>query len=516
MIRRQPAAAQEPYDLIVVGGGVYGIALTLEASRRGWRTLLLERGDFGGETSANSLGIIHGGLRYLQSLDLERFRESVAERRWFLEHFPDLVEPLECLMPLYGRGLRRRSVLAAALRLDDLLSSRRNRGLRADRSIPRGRTVSAPVVESICPYVRRAGLTGGALWSDGVITSVPRLFLEMLRWAASNGAECVNYADVEAPLLDSERICGVRARDRVDGALHEYRGATVVNCAGPWCLEVATRLDPRQAEGSAGRSRADLFHSSIACNVALEVADPKLAAWAAGDVPALAISPPRSSKSYFLRPASSGLIAGTYHMPWRGPAPSEAPEEMIETFLDDLGQCLPGLLPEGNRNADRVVRVDWGILPAVRQGSATQAKRPVVHEHGRDGGPSGLFSVSGVKLTTARRVAEQTVRAIANQRHVPMPELGGSARPAARSIAPVAKLQAMLRGAPSEVVALARELAREESVVYLDDLLLRRTDWGADPRLRETLRSGLGRLLGAREDGFINPPTKRGREHVAE
>lgn len=116
MIRRDPAAAaQESYDLIVIGGGIYGIALALESSRRGWRPLLLERGDFGGETSLNSLGIVHGGLRYLQSLDIIRFRESVAERRWFLAHFPDLVEPLKCLMPLYGGGLRRRSVIAAAL-----------------------------------------------------------------------------------------------------------------------------------------------------------------------------------------------------------------------------------------------------------------------------------------------------------------------------------------------------------------------------------------------------------------
>ena len=92
-------SASKQYDLLVIGGGIYGIALAFEAARRDYRTLLLERDDFGGGTSWSSLRIIHGGLRYLQTLDLRRFRESLAERRWFLRHCPDLVRPLPCLRP---------------------------------------------------------------------------------------------------------------------------------------------------------------------------------------------------------------------------------------------------------------------------------------------------------------------------------------------------------------------------------------------------------------------------------
>ena len=97
--RRPAASAARAYDLVVVGGGIHGVALAFEASRRGYRAVLLERADFGGGTSWSSLRIVHGGLRYLQSLDLRRFRESAAEQRWFLRHFPDLVRPLPCLMP---------------------------------------------------------------------------------------------------------------------------------------------------------------------------------------------------------------------------------------------------------------------------------------------------------------------------------------------------------------------------------------------------------------------------------
>ena len=110
----------EVFDLIIVGGGVYGIMLALESARRGLKALLLERGDFGGATSRNSLRIVHGGLRYLQTFDLLRFREHVSERRWFMRHFPDLVEPLACLMPLYGKGIYRTSVFRAASALNEL------------------------------------------------------------------------------------------------------------------------------------------------------------------------------------------------------------------------------------------------------------------------------------------------------------------------------------------------------------------------------------------------------------
>lgn len=137
MIQRDPVAVdRSSYDLVIVGGGVYGIALALEAARRRLGVLLVERRDFGGETSWNSLHIIHGGLRSLQSMDLHRFREMVAERRWWLQQFPDLVEPVPCLMPLYGRGLRRPSVLRSALLVTDLLSRNRNRGVRFDRFLP--------------------------------------------------------------------------------------------------------------------------------------------------------------------------------------------------------------------------------------------------------------------------------------------------------------------------------------------------------------------------------------------
>jgi len=126
-IRREVnQCAHEHFDLIIVGGGVYGIMLALESGFCNKHSLILETNDFASATSFNHLRTLHGGLRYLQSMDLPRFFESVQERQWFFVHFPDFVKILPCIMPLYDKGVRRKSILRFALKLNDLFSKNRN------------------------------------------------------------------------------------------------------------------------------------------------------------------------------------------------------------------------------------------------------------------------------------------------------------------------------------------------------------------------------------------------------
>ncbi len=152
--RALEALAAERYDLVIVGGGIYGVMVSLEAVRRGLHPLLLERSDFGAATSHNSLRIVHGGLRDLQRVDLRRYYECVQERRWFLQNFPDLVEPLPCLMPLYGQGLRRPWVFRVGLMLNAALSLRRNVGVAPSLRLPSGGMLSREETSAIFPSGR--------------------------------------------------------------------------------------------------------------------------------------------------------------------------------------------------------------------------------------------------------------------------------------------------------------------------------------------------------------------------
>ncbi len=261
MIVRDPeAAAREPYDLAIIGGGVYGTMLLLEAAQRGARVVLLERADFGGATSWNSLRVVHGGLRYLQTADLPRFRQSVRERSWFLRTFPDQVRPLQCLMPLYAEGSRRPVLLAAALAANDLLSRGRNRGLAESSRLPRGRLIGKVETLQRFRLADRAGLQAGALWHDAVMHSPQRVLIETLHWACSAGGTALNYVEACRLEVRAGRVTGVEAIDQLTGSSLLFRTSAVVNCAGPWCGAVASAFD---------RDAPELFRPSLAFNLLL-------------------------------------------------------------------------------------------------------------------------------------------------------------------------------------------------------------------------------------------------------
>ncbi len=464
MIERDPGeASRAAYDLLVVGGGIHGVALALEAARRGLRPLLLEKGDFGCATSWNSLRIVHGGLRYLQTLDLRRVRESVAERRWYLSRFPDLVFPLPCLMPLYGDGLRRPGVLRLALALNDLLSRPANEEVSAARPLARGRVLSVRETVEMFPAVDRERLKGAALWHDAVIPNLQRLLIEMLHWSCACGARALNYVEGKRLVLRDGGTAGVEAVDNESGDALLFQAPVVVNCAGPWCREVAERFD---------RDVPGLFAFSIAFNALLDK-EPLSDA-------ALAVTPKgREGRTYFLLPSNGRILAGTFHAASTGSPPDGRIEAaMVDAFLGDLNAAVPSLALSG----EDLLRLHWGFLPARRPGSPEQAVRDVIHHHADHGGPRGLFSISGVKYTTARRVAEKVLRRIMAWRGEALPAAGGEARPAASRTLSESEVERLAESGAGAAGDQVRTLIERESVLHLDDLILRRTDWGAHPK----------------------------------
>ncbi len=490
VIERDPRKADAArYDFIVVGGGVYGCALTLEAARRGLRPLLLERDDFGEHTSWNSLRIVHGGLRSLQQLDLRRFSESVAERRWWLRSFPDHVRPLPCVMPLYGRGLHRRPVLRAALALNDLLSWRRNAGIsREEGRLPAGRLLSASETTELLPGVEPRELTGGALWHDAAMPDSHRVLIELLRWACACGATCLNYVEAVELRVDDGRVAGVLATDRLSGEPLELAAPVVVNCCGPWSREMAARFD-RDVEG--------LFRPSLAFNLLLD-REPDFSV-------AAAIFPRRPrAGAYFLVPWKRRILAGTYHAPWADDLErAEGRTEHVERFRAELAEAAPGLVGESTR----VLHVLWGRLPVAGEGNDRLATRETIYDHGAKGGPEGLFSISGVKFTMARRVAEKTLRALRRRTAgVPAPTPPAVERPSARTPLALDELRDLQAADASSARRLVRRLVEEESVAQMSDLVLRRTDGGMIPGQVAPLLPWLSEIV---------PPRAPGRREAA-
>jgi glycerol-3-phosphate dehydrogenase len=440
------AALNRRYDLIVIGGGIYGMCLTLEAARHGLRPLLLERGDFGGATSCNTLRILHGGLRYLQSLDVPRFFESVEQRSWFMTNFRPLCRVLPCLMPLYGKGLRRPAIFGAALALNDMLAR--------DPDFSGGRVLGVAETIERFPAAPRAGLKGGALWYDGQILSPQRVHAELLRWATVCGATVLNYVEARELQRKDRCVAGVVTNAGT------FFAPVVINAAGPWSREMAQRLDCDQPA---------LIAPSLAFNVLLDVEPPSDAAVAV-----------QGSRTYFVTPHRNGTtFAGTVHRAWQGL--SKPSDEMIDEFLEDLDRAIP------NWGLDRsnVIRVTAGVLPASRLGKADMAHHSTFVRHEID----GLFSVCGIKYTTAQRFARRTIERIfgsAKSLDPTPPEIGDR----------------VFITDPRAVMALAdedlRRLAHEEAVTNVEDFVERRMDWILDENERSQFEARLIGVLGIR------------------
>lgn len=449
-------SARSASDLIIVGGGLYGLMLSYEAARRGLRPLLLEKSDFSGATSLNHLRTVHGGLRYLQTLDIHRFRESVGERRWFLQHFPGYVTPMPCLMPLYGKGMHRNTILQAGLILNDVLSMTRNRRVSQHRHLPGGRIVNREFIRKIFPLADEQGLTGGAVWYDANIQEYQRLVATLLKTSALSGARALNYVEATALLKTENSVAGVRGIDLETGSEYDFQAPVVINAAGPWCRNVAALFDT---------DHYPLFRKRLLLwNVLFdrEALSPY----------ALGLNPEKGKgRTYFFHPWKNRLLVGTgERLTEGGDNETRVTGDDLKLFISDLNRAVPGL----NLKQEEAVRVYSGILPATEKGQLSG--REVIHDHGADNGPSGLWSVSGVKFTTSRLVAHKVLNRI-------YPGL----KPVSHDV--------MLTRLPPENVsfdfdwrpesahdfAMLKRLTETEMVRHVSDLVFRRTSLGDNP-----------------------------------
>jgi glycerol-3-phosphate dehydrogenase len=461
MKRDLGALGARQLDVLVVGGGIHGAASAWDAALRGLTTALVEAEDFGSGASWNSLKTIHGGLRYLQSLDLRRMRESIRERSILLRLAPEIVRPLPFVIPTYGHGTKGREALALALWVNDIVSADRNRDLPPERRIPAARSLSRTEVLELFPGVPSVGLTGGARWTDAQVTSSERLTLAFVRAAADAGAVIANHAEVSGLLTSGGRIVGARIRDRMGGGELEARARVVVNAAGPG-------MDGLLALARIPRPPVPL---SSAYNLVL--GRPVVTTHALGAA--------SRGRFLFAVPWNGRSMVGTDYGPPGTPVASAAAR-----FLDEVRQAYPW----ADVGPGDVTLVHHGLVPGT---PGKLADRQLLLDHERTDGVAGLVSVQGVKYTTARAVAEQALDLVVRR-------LG-------RSFAPCRTAQTALtqaRPLSGSLADRARSAVRDEMALTLCDAVLRRLDLGTagppTPEERDVVAAVVARELGWDEE----------------
>lgn len=505
-----PLASTE-YDLLIIGGGIYGAALAWDAARRGLRTTLVEKSDFCGATSANSLKVIHGGLRYLQHADFRRARESVLERKTLLKIAPHLVHPLPVLLPTYGHGLKGREIFALGLALNDVVGFDRNRQMAAQKHLPAGKTISRQACLRRLPGLDPAGVTGGAVFYDAQVYNSERLALAFLQSAVQSGADVANYVQVTGFDIRQDTVTGARVTDTLTGQPFTIRASQVVNTAGPWVNHLLAQTGTTPPGGPVQFAVAvNLVTRRLVSETAVGVSGRQRFTDADSIIN-------KGNRFFFVAPWRHTSLVGTGYTPYHGhPNDFTVTQADIATLLADVNAAWPG----ANLSPEDIYFVHGGLVPMQHYDAATGSVQLTKHARIDDlaqVGLRGLLSVVGVKYTTARRVATGVVDRIFRQRgQTPPPSdthqtpvFGGnidqfglylaeqiSRRPAGLAPAQVESLLlnygtahtdvlAHMQPAPDESPAAALLRAqtiyavRQEMAQTLSDVVFRRTDLGS-------------------------------------
>jgi glycerol-3-phosphate dehydrogenase len=398
------------YDVLIIGGGAFGAAAAREASLRGLKVALIERGDFGAGSSAECFKMVHGGIRYLQHADMRRLRASCRERSTFLRIAPHLVAPLPIAIPTYGHGRKGRLFLGAGASLYDLLTLNKNAAISdPTRRIGRTRFLSRAELLGIYPHLEARDLTGAVVFEDGQMYNPARLVLAFVKAAATLGADIANYVASRYFLWEGSQVRGVRVQDCLTGDEFDIRAQLTLNAAGPWAdylLDDPIRFGPlrrppfsRDAYFIARRQPTSPY--GLAVQGLSRDKDALLG---------------RANRHLFAAPWRDRMLFGVWHRHFPQ-YPDEAcivPQE-IEAWIAELNTVYPAL----QLTMDEVSFANCGLVPfgeTATEHELSFGKESRLIDHRTTHNIGGLVSLVGIRFTTARADAERALDLLLQQR----------------------------------------------------------------------------------------------------
>ena len=398
--RSDHGLAIDPVDLLVIGGGINGVATARDAAMRGLRVLLVEKEDISHAASAWNSRMIHGGIKYLETYEIDLVRESLREREWLLRNAAHLVRPLPFLMP-FLRGNRRPPWL---LRLGmigyDVLS--------LDKSLPRHRILDRAGVLDIAPGLVPAEVRGGALFHDAQVEYAERLGVETMLAAMEHGAVVRTHTRATRLLVRDGRVTGAELEDLLTGATRTVQAAVVVNATGAWADELLVDL-PGHARPLVGGTKGTHLVVDHFPGAPRE---------------ALYYEARADGRPVLVIPWLGRYLIGATDIRVTGDLDAVAADDReIDYILSETNQLMPG----AGLRREHIRYAYTGVRPLPYQPDGDVAKitrHHVVHDHAP--AVRGLFTLVGGKLTTFRSLGQDATDAV-------MRSLGRSGKSTSRS-----------------------------------------------------------------------------------
>lgn len=369
----------QQWDILVIGGGITGAGILRRAVHEGYKTLLVEAGDFASGTSSKSSKLIHGGFRYLRNKQFDVTRESVREREWLLKEAPHLVTPLGFLMPCPDDP-KLTSQFALGVIIYDLLAPKwKHRRLNQAQMLRK------------CPHLNADNLTSGFLYYDAAMDDA-RMVIRLIREAVTAGGTALNYTQAVSLLKDSSStVRGAVISDQSGSGLGtmEVKARVVINATGPWSDEVRAKINAperlRKLRGSHlvfPRQRLNLPY-------------------------AITLLHPKDRRAMFAIPWEGVSLVGTTDLdhPWLlSQGETYTTQQEIEYILQAANATFPSL----ELNHSDIISTFSGLRPVVNTGQADPSKESRAHVVWEE---NGLITITGGKYTTFRIMAEAALRA---------------------------------------------------------------------------------------------------------
>jgi glycerol-3-phosphate dehydrogenase len=397
-------AAQE-FDVIIVGGGVTGAWLALHCAQQGYKTALIERGDYASATSSASSKLLHGGIRYLQQLHFGKVRESAMERAEYVYSAPHLSRPVPFAVPTYADFKRSKLFLKCGMMAYSLLCTGENRLInQPEQKLSPARSISRKKLNDICD-LSHINHTGAVVYYERHMPDSERMVLAIIQTARKFGAQTFNYVSATSLLGDDSVVRGVTAKDELTGDTFNISAKLVVNCAGPWIDTLNCKL--RNAD-RAPKISGFAIGSHI---ITRKISDYALALATKHQSDAKI---DRGGRHVFLIPWRGYSLIGTSYDEVSSPdGDLSIQPEQVASLLADVNDALPSV---GLTRAD-IVSGYSGLYPlqtdaiesTVYQGTGEYR----IIDHAETNDVSGLVTALGAKFTTGRKVSALTMPLIA-------------------------------------------------------------------------------------------------------
>ena len=380
------------YDVLIVGGGITGIAIAREAAERGLSVCLVEKNDFGGATSASTSKLIHGGLRYLENFEIGLVRESLAERRILGLAASHLVKPLPFMIPVLPWSKPGKLILRTGLYLYDALSYDRNRDVPEGHQIPGSVSLSEHEVQAIDPMI--ASIAKGALlYYDYQSLHPERLTLAFLKSALQKGAVFHNHTEATGFIVEEaggrRNLQGAEVRDTITGKTATIRAGITINASGPW-MDLVLGLADRKSETKLSRSTGIHFLTKPLFKHNNAV-----------------LFRTRSGRHFFVVPWEGFSLIGPTDRPYtKHPDELRPGQDDFDQLFEDINDTIPG----APLTRDMIVDIPIGIRPLIFSDKSTYraSRRYEILDH-ESMGLHGLISVAGGKWTTSRQLGEDVM-----------------------------------------------------------------------------------------------------------